>query len=475
MATTTILCIIDGLGISDKTSGNAFHHAKTPTLDRLIAKYPYAEVEASEEYVGLPAGQMGNSEVGHFTIGAGQVIRQGLAKINESKLSENQEILNIIALKPSKVHLVGLASDGGVHAHISHMADIAKVFDDAGIELNIHAITDGRDSAPRAALKYLKSLEQYNIKTICGRFYAMDRDTRYERTKSAYDCIAEGDAPKFSNYTEVLDEHYKGEKSDEFIKPHAAADFSGIKDGEVVLFTNFRADRARQLSAAFCLPEFDGFKRKQIEVDFYGMMSYSDQLYSYMKILFSKAIAQDTLGDFFANKGLRQLRVAETEKYAHVTFFFNGGREKELEGEDRILVPSPKVKTYDFAPKMSAKGVTDAVLTALSESKYDFICMNYANADMVGHTGDFDAAVIAVETVDQELTRIVEMVEQDDSLQLLITADHGNVEAMLSADQKPKTSHTLNPVPLIYLGKNDINLQGIKGLADIKGLIEQLV
>lgn len=482
-----LLCILDGYGLGKVKKGNAIHHAHTPTLDNLFAHYPYTALEASGVHVGLPQGQVGNSEVGHLTIGAGQVIKQGLSLINNSDLQQNSILQKLVEKfqKDKKynakrtVHVVGIISDGGVHGHFDHMYDILNFLKQNDVNLCVHAITDGRDSALRSAESYLKKLEQFNIASICGRFYAMDRDKRWERTSAAYNAIACGNklsGDTFNSYKDILEQHYKGELSDEFILPSYHKNYRGFDKDDIVIFTNFRADRMRQLASAITQPHFEDFERKcYVDTNTIGMMSYSAELDNHMEIMFVKEHVKGTLGEYISSLGLKQLRIAETEKYAHVTFFFNGGREEIFEGEDRILVPSPKVKTYDMQPEMSADKITDHLIEQINKDKYDFICINYANVDMVGHTGNFEATVKAVEYIDACVEKVIDIARKQ-KVDVIITADHGNAEDMIAKGGLPQTAHTTNKVPLIYIGDNkEVKLNELKGLSDIANLIKYLI
>ncbi len=463
-----VLCILDGWGESDAREHNAIAQAHTPHWDALRATYPFATLSASEADVGLPVGQMGNSEVGHMNIGAGRVVMQELPRIDaaiaEGSLAKNAALqTHITTLKKSggTCHLLGLLSDGGVHAHQSHIAALATIIAGAGIPVAIHAFLDGRDTAPKSALGYVAALgalaaayPNITIATVSGRYYAMDRDKRWERVQSAFDCLVNGTGKAAASATAAIDQSYATNLTDEFILPTAIAEYAGMKDGDGVLMANFRADRARQLLHALIDPNFNGFARPP-RVHFattLGMVEYSDALAPLMPAIFPPQTLINNLGDLVARAGMKQLRIAETEKYAHVTFFFNGGREEPFVSEDRILVPSPNVATYDLKPEMSAPEVTDTLVTAITSGRYDFIVVNYANTDMVGHSGNLAASMKAVEAVDTCLGRLVAAIEKADGA-MLITADHGNAECLHDDDSgQAHTAHTLNFVPCLLVG-----------------------
>jgi 2,3-bisphosphoglycerate-independent phosphoglycerate mutase len=463
-----ILCILDGWGHRVETDHNAIAAAQTPTWDHLLKTYPRGVLNASEGEVGLPEGQMGNSEVGHMNIGAGRIVMQDLPRIDAAiangSLAKEPHLQNFIsALKKSggACHLLGLLSDGGVHAHINHIIALANIVAEAGVSVWIHAFLDGRDTAPKSADRYLALLQQsiapypsIRIATLCGRYYAMDRDKRWERVMQAYDLLVSGKGNVANDISAPIMDAYAKNISDEFITPVALAGYSGMQDGDGLLMANFRADRARQLLTALLDPAFDGFPRNYIPqfVSTLGMVEYSEALSRFIPVLFPPESLHDILGEVVSKAGLSQLRIAETEKYAHVTFFFSGGREEPFPGEDRILVPSPKVATYDLQPEMSADEVTDRLVEAITAQRYDLIVVNYANADMVGHSGDMSAAVKAVEAVDRCLGRLLRAVEEVGAA-MLITADHGNVEQLHDAEtEQAHTAHTLNLVPSILIG-----------------------
>ena len=446
MRKKVVLVITDGIGLNEKNEWNAFANAKKPTYDWLFKNVPYSLLCSFGEEIGLPKGQMGNSEVGHMCIGAGRVLYQDLVKITRA-LDSGELAQNLALLEFAKdlevVHLCGLASDGGVHSHISHLLGLAKILEAMGKKVWIHAITDGRDIPPLSAPKFIQQIldaESENIKlaTICGRFYAMDRDNRWERIKVAYDCLVDSAERALDSAIKYIEAQFAKNITDEFIEPARFGDFSGIKDGEGFIFTNFRSDRAREIIRALGDSEFPHFPRKKKDIKILCMCEY-DAKFPY-PTLFPKENVKGTLAEIISTQGLKQAHIAETEKYAHVTFFFNGGKEAELAGEKRVLIPSPKVKTYDLQPEMSAKAVCDAVLEAMDEGR-DFIVVNFANGDMVGHTGNYEACIKAVEAVDRELGRIIERAKARDYA-LIITSDHGNCEKMKDENGKILTNHT---------------------------------
>jgi 2,3-bisphosphoglycerate-independent phosphoglycerate mutase len=462
-----ILCVLDGWGERAERADNAIRLANTPNWNAFMARFPHARMQASESFVGLPKGQMGNSEVGHMNLGAGRVVIQDLPRIDQAvqdgSLDKNPALLAFAAaLKKSAgtAHLMGLISPGGVHSHQDHIVALARRLDAAQVPVALHAFLDGRDTPPRSAEQYLAQLmagiaglTHVRIATVSGRYYAMDRDKRWDRIEKAYHTlvIAEGERapdPK----TAVAQSYAKG-NSDEFVLPTVIGDYRGMNDGDGVLMGNFRADRVRQILTALLDPDFNEFVRPKT-VRFAaaaGMCSYSAELDRRMSALFPPEELRETFGEVVAQAGLKQLRIAETEKYAHVTFFFNGGREEEFPGETRILVPSPKVATYDLKPEMSAPEVTDRLVEAIEAGRFDVIVVNFANTDMVGHTGNLAAAEKAVETVDACLGRIARALERVGGT-MLVTADHGNAEMMRDpATGQPHTAHTTNPVPLVLV------------------------
>jgi 2,3-bisphosphoglycerate-independent phosphoglycerate mutase len=462
-----VLCILDGWGERQKADDNAIEIARAPNWHGLKARWPHAQLQASEHYVGLPDGQMGNSEVGHTNIGAGRVVLQDLPRIDaaiaEGKLATLPGLCDFIGrLKESRgtAHLMGLMSPGGVHSHQRQIAALARILAEAGVPVAVHAFLDGRDTPPKAAVLYVRQFQEdvaglrdLRIATLCGRYYAMDRDKRWDRVERAYRAIVAGVGERTDDPLQAVEAAYARAETDEFVTPTAIAGYVGMRDGDGLLIANFRADRIREFATALLDPEFSGFTREK-RVAFgaaLGLVEYSTELNRFLATLFPPENLYDSFGEVVSRAGLTQLRIAETEKYAHVTFFFNGGRELVFPGEERILVPSPKVATYDQQPEMSAPEVTDKVVEAIRSGRFDAIVMNYANADMVGHTGRIDAATKAVETIDFCLGRLSEAVEQAGGT-LVITADHGNAEMMRDRETgEPHTAHTLNPVPFIVV------------------------
>lgn len=460
-----ILCILDGWGHAPASAHNAITLASTPNFDKLQANHPSALLNASGAAVGLPAGQMGNSEVGHITIGAGRVIWQDLPRISSDL--ENGEFFSHPLYKNMKTdgktcHLIGLISDGGVHSHIDHIIKICNDLRRNSVDFKLHAITDGRDTAPQSALQYLKQLADCGISpsTISGRFYAMDRDNRWERTENFYQLLTNPSLhATFTDATDAITAQYERGIYDEFIMPIKHESFVGINDGEAVLMMNFRADRMRQISKALFDPEFTAFKVQLINYNHkLSLTSYCGELAKHLMPLSPSIQPQDTLGEVVALAGGKQLRIAETEKYAHVTYFLNGGREAFFDGEERVMIASPKVATYDLEPAMSAAEITAALVSHIQSNSHHFICVNYANADMVGHSGQVAPTKLAIEAVDDALGYIIAQTATH-GYELLVTADHGNAECLLDdSNGQPLTSHTLNPVPLIYVGMREISL-----------------
>lgn len=468
----TLLVILDGWGLRDEVAYNAIAQARTPVWDALWSGAPTTRLSASGMDVGLPAGQMGNSEVGHMSIGAGRAIPQDLTRIDQAiasgALASNPGLGEIIDSGAATLHVLGLLSPGGVHSHEEHIAQVlATLREQSSMRIRLHAFLDGRDMPPKSAIASLHRFEEAFpgvLASITGRYYAMDRDRRWDRTKRAYNLLLHGEAPyHYDSAVAALDAAYRRGESDEFVQPSAVHPASQkpvtISPGDAGLFMNFRADRARQLTRALIADDFDDFpRRKRVPMAAFATLTrYADDIDA--PALFGPVDLEDTLGEVIARLGKRQLRLAETEKYAHVTYFFSGGREQPFAGEDRVLVPSPKVATYDLAPAMSAYSVTDRLVDALQTGDHDFIVCNYANGDMVGHSGDFEAAVKAVEVIDACLGRITARVAELGA-QCLITADHGNVERMrepLSGD--PHTAHTTDAVPLVYVGPAAVDLR----------------
>ena len=462
-----MLCVMDGWGHRDASPDNAVRLAKTPVFDRLWESCPTGFMSASGGDVGLPDGQMGNSEVGHMNLGAGRVVMQDLPRINAAV--ENDEIARMPALAKfvetvraagGRVHLVGLVSKGGVHAHQSHIAALARAAADLGAEVRIHAFMDGRDTPPtegKASLQHFIDTVggAGQVVTVIGRYWAMDRDKRWERVERAWRCmtLAEAEASSGDAVAAMTAAYARGE-TDEFVAPTVIEGHDGIRDGDGLLVANFRADRAREILDAYLEPGFDGFDRPRIPAlsAALGMVEYSDSLAKKMDTLFPPMTLTDALGEVVADAGLKQLRIAETEKYPHVTFFLNGGREVPFDGEDRILIPSPKVATYDLQPEMSADQVTEALCDAIRSRSYDLIVVNFANPDMVGHTGSLEAAIKAVETVDRSVGAVTDALGEVGGC-MLLTADHGNCELMLDPETGgPHTAHTTNPVPVVLVG-----------------------
>jgi len=467
-----MLAILDGWGWREDSADNAVRQAKTPNFDRLWNTGPRAFLRTSGRDVGLPDGQMGNSEVGHLNIGAGRVVMQDLPRISDAIASgeiKSAKALGALvqALKQSggTCHLLGLVSPGGVHSHQDHVAALAAILTDLGVPAVVHALTDGRDTPPRSGADDLKRLAaalppQVPVATVVGRYYAMDRDKRWDRVAKAYNAIVEADGPHFADAQAAMSDAYAHDVTDEFVVPAVIGNYAGIKDGDGVLSFNFRADRVREILGAMLDPSFDGFPRKR-SVKFaaaVGMTQYSADLDKLMQTIFPPQAFPNILGEVTAAASRTQLRMAETEKYPHVTYFLNGGREEPFVGEDRIMVPSPKVATYDLQPEMSAGELTAKAVEAIDSGKYDLIVLNYANPDMVGHTGDLKAAIKAVETVDTGLGKISAAIERSGGA-LLVTADHGNCEMMRDpVTGGPHTAHTTNPVPLLLQGGGDVTL-----------------
>lgn len=464
MSRAVVLCILDGWGHREKGSDNAILGARTPHWDDLMAHSPHTLLEASELNVGLPTGQMGNSEVGHMTIGAGRIILQDLPRIDEAishhalqAMAPLKSFIKKLKHSNGTCHLLGLLSSGGIHSHERHIIALATVLADQGISVAFHGFLDGRDTPPQSAEAYITSFlkmtkEHPNIvlATLGGRYFGMDRDKRWDRTQKAYDTMVSAN-PRTDKALSYLQKNYQNGVTDEFVLPVALGSYAGMKDGDGLLMGNFRSDRARQILMALLDPNFQDFERlRQIKfAAALGMVEYSETLNLYMDTLFPSIALHDSLGEIIARHSLKQLRVAETEKYAHVTFFFNGGQEEIFPGEDRILIPSPHVATYDLKPEMSAHELTNSLVKAIESQKYSLIVVNYANADMVGHTGNFEATQKAVEAVDMCLGRIKNAVEKTKAC-LIITADHGNAETMYDAvRESPHTAHTLNAVPFV--------------------------
>lgn len=483
-----VLCILDGWGYREERDHNAIALANAPHWNTMWATCPHAFLRTSGLNVGLPEGQMGNSEVGHMTMGAGRIIMQDLPKIDQAikdgSLAQHPELNELIAkLKASggTCHLMGLCSPGGVHAHQDHILALARILTSAGVTVAIHAFTDGRDVAPKSAIDQVAGLAaalpmHATIATLSGRYYAMDRDKRWERVELAYRAIVEGQGERFDDVAGAITASYEAGVNDEFIKPAVQREYRGMQDGDAILFANFRADRAREILTTLLDARFESFPVRQLKLaGALGMVEYSSELKGFMKALFPPKDLTEVVGEVVSRAGKTQLRIAETEKYAHVTFFFNGGEEKVYDGEERILVPSPKVATYDLQPEMSAPEVTARCVEAINSRKFDLVILNYANPDMVGHTGILSAAIKAVETVDIGLGAIREAALAQGGA-LMITADHGNCEELWDEHTHgPHTAHSLNPVPVL-LASNDKSLKlQDGGLADIAPTLLELM
>ncbi len=483
-----ILMILDGFGIAPE-EGNAIKAANKPNLDKYFSENPVTQIGASGMDVGLPDGQMGNSEVGHTNMGAGRIVYQELTRITktikENKLKDNEAISNAIdkALENgTALHLMGLLSNGGVHSHIDHLYGILELAKAKGLEkVYIHCFLDGRDVPPSSAADFmeelLKKLDEIGVgkvSSVMGRYYAMDRDNRWERVEKAYAAMVYGEGVKAECAVCAVKNSYKNDVTDEFVVPAVVDGGATIKPNDSVIFFNFRPDRAREITRTLVDPDFNGFERKNgfFPVNFVCMTQY-DATMPNVDVAFKPQSLKNTLGEYISDKGMAQLRIAETEKYAHVTFFFNGGVEKQYDGEDRILVKSPSVATYDLQPEMSAYEVTDKLVPAIKSGKYDMIILNFANCDMVGHTGVFEAAVKAVEAVDECVGRVVTAIQEMGGV-ALITADHGNADKMVDADGEPFTAHTTNPVPFCVVGY-DCELREGGRLADIAPTMLQIL
>ncbi len=482
----TMLMILDGFGDNQNKDGNAIKLANTPNIDKLMKKYPNTDIYTSGLHVGLPEGQMGNSEVGHTNIGAGRIVYQELTRITKAiedgDFFSNQELIAAIEnckKNHSKLHILGLVSDGGVHSHIRHLYGLLELAKRRDFEdVYVHCFLDGRDTPPASAEGYIVKLQEKmkekgvgKIASISGRFYAMDRDKRWQRVQKCYDALVNGEGIKANSAEKAIEDSYQKEVFDEFVEPTVICNngepVAKIEENDSVIFFNFRPDRAREITRAIVDKDFNEFETKKMNVYFVCFTSY-DETMPNVHIAFKKEVLHNTFGEVVSKAGLTQLRIAETEKYAHVTFFFNGGEEKQYPGEDRILVPSPKVETYDQKPEMSAYEVTDKVVDALENDKYDVVILNFANTDMVGHTGSLEAAIKAVEAVDECVGKIVKVIEEKKG-NLIITADHGNAEQMIDYKTgEPHTAHTTNPVPIILVTANpEYKLKENGKLADL--------
>ena len=466
-----LLMILDGWGIGKRSDADAILKADCPNINKLKAKYPNSTLLTSGKNVGLPDGQMGNSEVGHLNIGAGRIVYQDLVKINkaveDNSIRDNVQLIKAFAHAKKNhkaVHLIGLVSDGGVHSSDKHLYKLCDIAGESGVEeLFIHAITDGRDTDPRSGAGYIQELEDHllhsagQIASVIGRYYSMDRDKRWERVKVGYDLYVKAKGRKRTNMVDSVKESYNEGVTDEFIKPIIKVDNNGnpigqINEGDVVICFNFRTDRLRELSIALTQKDMPDYGMKTMNLEYYTMTRYDDN-FEGVNIIYNKENLNNTLGEIMALSGKKQIRIAETEKYAHVTFFFSGGREKEFENEKRILIPSPKVATYDLQPEMSAFKVKDAIIAEIKKADVDFVCLNFANGDMVGHTGIWDAIIKAVETVDKCVGEIVERAIRNNYCTLIIS-DHGNADNAINPDGSPNTAHSLNPVPCILVSEN---------------------
>jgi len=466
-----MLVIMDGWGIGKTPSADAIRQAEVPFVSSLYDRFPNSTLITCGEDVGLPEGQMGNSEVGHLNLGAGRIVYQELQRIHvairSGEFARNEQVRSAIEnarVNKRPLHLIGLVSDGGVHSHTEHLKAITSLCHEAGMrEVFIHAFTDGRDTDPKSGLGFLESLQKHldrscgHIATVIGRYYAMDRDKRWERVKLAYDAMVHGIGENTSDAINAMKEAYASGETDEFIKPRIVTRPDGspmalIAEGDAVICFNFRTDRCREITEVLTQQDFPELGMKALSLDYTTMTEY-DKTFKNVKVIFRNDNLTMTLGEVIAQAGLKQIRIAETEKYPHVTFFFSGGREAPFEGERRIMAPSPKVATYDLKPEMSAIELTDSIVPEIEARSADFICLNYANADMVGHTGDFNAAIKAVETVDQCVKRVVEA-GLEAGYTIFLTADHGNADFMMNEDGSPNTAHTLNPVPLFVIDKS---------------------
>ncbi len=470
MRKKALLMILDGWGIGDQSEADLIYNTPTPYWDNLLTTYPNAYLLASGENVGLPDGQMGNSEVGHLNIGAGRVVYQDLVKINracrDNSILDNPKIIKAYSYArdhKKKIHLLGLVSDGGVHSSLEHLFKLIDIAKEYGVEETyVHAFMDGRDTDPKSGKGFIEQLQNHLDKTtgkiasIVGRYYAMDRDKRWERIKEAYDLLVSGVGTPATDMVQAMQDSYDDGVTDEFIKPIVHVDTDGnplatIEDNDVVIFFNFRNDRAKEMTIVLTQESMHEHGMHTIPLQYFTMTPY-DSTFKGLNVLFDKDNVENTMGEYVSNLGLKQLRIAETEKFAHVTFFFSGGREAEFPGEERILVPSPKVATYDLKPEMSAPEVADEMVKALDSQKYDFIVLNFANGDMVGHTGVKEAIIQAVKTIDKCVEKVIEAVKAND-YEAIIIADHGNADNAINPDGSPNTAHSLNPVPLVYVTK----------------------
>ena len=485
----TALIILDGWGHGDKTKSDAIHHASTPFIDSLYKDYPNCELKTFGQYVGLPKGQMGNSEVGHLNIGAGRIVYQDLAKINiaceDNSIAEMENLKTSFAYAKHSnkaLHLIGLVSDGGIHSHQNHLYKLCELANKAGIEkVFIHAFTDGRDCDPKSGIGFIKQLEKNlfgaRIASVCGRYYAMDRDKRWERIKLAYDLLTKGKGEVSLNLTESIQNSYNNGITDEFIKPIISVDENRnpivkIQEDDAVICFNFRTDRCREITTVLTQTNMPDFKMSTLNLHFTTLTNY-DSSYQKVNVIYDKANITNTLGEVLEQNNKTQIRISETEKYPHVTFFFSGGREKEFIGEKRLMINSPKVATYDLQPEMSAPEVTETIVAELEKGESDFVCLNFANPDMVGHTADYNAIVKAVEIVDNCTKQVVEAGLKNDYA-FIIIADHGNADFAINADGSPNSAHSTNLVPCFALNTGFNNIQNGK-LADIAPTILKIM
>jgi len=470
MSKKALLMILDGWGIGNKSKADIISNTPTPYWDSLVATYPNSQLRASGEDVGLPDGQMGNSEVGHLNIGAGRVVYQDLVKINiacrDNSILQNPAVVKAYSYardNKKKIHFLGLVSDGGVHSSLDHLLKLVDIANEYSAEAYVHCFMDGRDTDPKSGKGFIEQLDNYTkgtttkIASIIGRYYAMDRDKRWERVKKAYDLMVNGTGEAKTDMVAAMQESYDAGVTDEFVNPIVAVDAAGnplakIEAGDVVIFFNYRNDRAKELTVVLTQQDMPEAGMKTIPLEYFCMTPY-DSSYKGLHVFFDKDNVQNTLGEYVSSLGMKQLRIAETEKFAHVTFFFSGGRESEFDGEERILVPSPKVATYDLQPEMSAPEVAEKLVAALNTQKFDFIALNFANGDMVGHTGVREAIVKAIETIDKCVGQVVDAAKAND-YEVIIIADHGNADNAENEDGSPNTAHSLNPVPFIYVTEN---------------------
>lgn len=484
-----LLVILDGFGLAVDPSVSAIDKADKPFISSLFQKYPHSRLSASGENVGLPEGQFGNSEVGHLNIGAGRIVWQELSRINKAikdlSFFRNEVLLEAMekACKKNKIHIMGLFSDGGVHSHNSHLYALLELCKNHDVEdVFVHAFTDGRDTSPTGGIKYARQFEEKalevgtgKIASVIGRYYAMDRDNRWERTQLAYDLLVHGKGEKYNSVEEAFTASYDAGVTDEFINPVLLDDSqeSRIEKDDVVIFYNIRGDRARQISRALNRFDFDAFETEDLNLHYTTFTSY-DKTFEFARVIFPPQTLENTMGEWISKKGLKQFRIAETEKYPHVTYFFNGGIEVPNKGEDRIVIPSPKVATYDLQPEMSAEGVADTLIEKLTSEEYQFVVVNFANPDMVGHTGVMEAAIKAVETVDRQLKRVIETANKH-GYRSLIIADHGNADCMIKEDGSPHTAHTTALVPAIIVNYHESIKMNDGILADVSPTLLKLI